>query len=362
MKYIIYLTTNQQNNKIYIGVHSTDTPYKFDGYLGCGVYENSPKSYMNGGTIFQRAVKKYGPKQFKRKTLKVFNTLDEALNYEATLVNEDFVKRIDTYNMIVGGGCPPNLSKKVYQFDMNGFLLKEWDNQIVVTEYYNCYKDAIYESIKNKRSFKDCYWSNLPTINIEEFRLNKTNKFVYQYNTDGNLLGIFESIQEASEKLDIDKNRIVNALAQKSNVEDCYFLSATQNIFDVLEWRKSKVGNKKIVYRYTLNKKYDCEFESLADAAKALNLKSKSGISAAIKDTNKSSGGYYWSLTKSDTLPEVQHQKELTPQSVDVFDLEGNFIKNFETISECIKEYPYCRKVLRGERKSSQGFTFKLKI
>lgn len=70
---------------------------------------------------------------------------------------------------------------------------------------------------------------------MEEFRLNKTNKFVYQYNTNGNLLEVFESIQEASEKLDIDKNRIVNALAQKSNVEDCYFLSATQNIFDILE-------------------------------------------------------------------------------------------------------------------------------
>lgn len=122
------------------------------------------------------------------------------------------------------------------------------------------------------------------------------------------------------------------------------------------------MGNKKIVYRYTLDKKYDCEFKSLADAAKALNLKSKSGISAAIKDASKSSGGYYWSLIKSDILPEVQHKKVFIPQSIDVFDIQGNFIKNFETISECIKEYPYCRKVLRGERKSSQGFTFKLKI
>lgn len=125
MKYIIYITTNQVNGKIYIGLHKTDTPYSFDNYLGCGVYTTSPKSYMNGGTLFQRAVKKYGPKQFKRKTLKVFDTLEEAIECENCLVNEEFVKRQDTYNMICGGGYPPDLSKEVYQFDLQGNFIKK---------------------------------------------------------------------------------------------------------------------------------------------------------------------------------------------------------------------------------------------
>ena len=37
MKYIVYLTTNTANKKIYIGVHRTETPYDFDGYLGNGI-------------------------------------------------------------------------------------------------------------------------------------------------------------------------------------------------------------------------------------------------------------------------------------------------------------------------------------
>jgi hypothetical protein len=37
MKYIVYLTTNLVNKKIYVGVHETETPYEFDGYLGDGV-------------------------------------------------------------------------------------------------------------------------------------------------------------------------------------------------------------------------------------------------------------------------------------------------------------------------------------
>ena len=32
-KYIVYLTMNLVNKKIYVGVHKTKTPYKFDGYL-----------------------------------------------------------------------------------------------------------------------------------------------------------------------------------------------------------------------------------------------------------------------------------------------------------------------------------------
>ena len=66
---------------------------------------------------------------------------------------------------------------------------------------------------------------------------------------EGNLINVFDSIQEASQKLDIDKRQIINALALKKPVEDCYFLPATLNIFDVIEWRKSKNGGRKIIYR-----------------------------------------------------------------------------------------------------------------
>ena len=45
MKYIVYLTLNKKSkvngiNKIYVGVHQTDCPDIFDGYIGCGVYIN----------------------------------------------------------------------------------------------------------------------------------------------------------------------------------------------------------------------------------------------------------------------------------------------------------------------------------
>ena len=69
VKYIVYITTNIVNNKIYIGVHKTQTPDKFDGYLGCGVKVNDRHSYMFSRTPFEAAVNKYGPSKFIRKTI-----------------------------------------------------------------------------------------------------------------------------------------------------------------------------------------------------------------------------------------------------------------------------------------------------
>ena len=33
MKYIVYITINKENNKIYIGQHATDNENIFDGYI-----------------------------------------------------------------------------------------------------------------------------------------------------------------------------------------------------------------------------------------------------------------------------------------------------------------------------------------
>ncbi len=34
--YIVYITTNLKNQKVYFGVHEQSEPYEFDGYLGSG--------------------------------------------------------------------------------------------------------------------------------------------------------------------------------------------------------------------------------------------------------------------------------------------------------------------------------------
>ena len=89
MRYnILYKTTNLVNGKIYIGVHSTEN--LDDGYLGSGV-------------ALLRAIKKHGSDCFSRVILGFYYTFQAALADEARLVNEDFFKDRNNYNMTYGG-------------------------------------------------------------------------------------------------------------------------------------------------------------------------------------------------------------------------------------------------------------------
>lgn len=86
--HIVYKTTNKITNKIYVGLHSTNSIN--DKYLG-------------SGWALKSAIKKYGRHNFKKEILYVFPTRKEARKKEALIVDKEFCKRLDTYNIAVGG-------------------------------------------------------------------------------------------------------------------------------------------------------------------------------------------------------------------------------------------------------------------
>jgi hypothetical protein len=86
--HIVYQTTNKINNMIYVGAHSTDM--LTDGYLG-------------SGHRLTLAIEKYGINSFERVILHTFNTPEEMFTKEAEIVNKDFLKRPDVYNIVEGG-------------------------------------------------------------------------------------------------------------------------------------------------------------------------------------------------------------------------------------------------------------------
>lgn len=81
---IVYKITNKLNGKKYIGVHSTD---------------NLNDGYMGSGASIVAAIKKHGIENFKKEILVDYDTAEVAYRLEKMLVNEDFVKRRDTYNL-----------------------------------------------------------------------------------------------------------------------------------------------------------------------------------------------------------------------------------------------------------------------
>jgi len=84
----IYKITNLINEKFYIGQHSTND--LDDGYMGSGIY-------------LKRAFDKYGVENFKKEILHNFDNFNDMNNKEIEIINEEFVKRKDNYNIILGG-------------------------------------------------------------------------------------------------------------------------------------------------------------------------------------------------------------------------------------------------------------------
>lgn len=91
MKHLVYKVINLINNKIYIGVHSTN---------------NLNDNYLGSGNVLKKALIKYGKENFIKKILFICECREHALIIESEIVNLDFIEQKDTYNMITGGfGC-----------------------------------------------------------------------------------------------------------------------------------------------------------------------------------------------------------------------------------------------------------------
>lgn len=97
-QYFVYLTINLINNKKYIGYH-------------CG-YEND--TYLGSGTLFKKAIIKYGKNNFKRIILEVYPNEEAAKQGEKIWIKKyNAVSSDEFYNLAEGG-------------EGNGTILQKW--------------------------------------------------------------------------------------------------------------------------------------------------------------------------------------------------------------------------------------------
>ena len=206
MKYIVYQTINKINNKIYIGVHKTEDPDIFDGYLGNGVYINKLSSYSNPKTYFQFSIKKYGIKNFVRTIIKVFDNEKDAYKLESELVNEDFIKRNDTYNVVDGGRSTKQFMVKVYMYDLNGNFEMEFESLVSAAKFLN--PNAVGgghlpRAIKNRHQLLGHQFfykkvKNIGPIKAMKNRIHNEKPYnkrkVGKFDKSGNLIEVFETM------------------------------------------------------------------------------------------------------------------------------------------------------------------------
>ena len=356
-KYIVYKTTNLINSHFYIGIHGTENPDIFDGYLANGIKVNSPSSYKNPTTPMQYAVNKYGIENFKREVLFIYDTVQEALNKEGEIVDKEFIKRKDTYNVALGGNMATHFIE-IYQFDNKGNFLKKWDSIVDAADYYEVTDGAIVNSIRYKGSCRGFLWSKESTINIEDYSYREHTP-VYKYSCDGTFIEEYWSCVEAAKANNTTKSQVMRACKGEYKINNEYYL---YEVYDLFVPNKKKVNlRNKTIYLYNLNGDYVREFSNRTEACQFFNISTSSNsISTAIR-TERQYKGYQLRLEKYDKITAVE-METCSSKPVLCFDLNGNLIEEFSSMSKAIKKYGTgVQKVLYGNQKQCKGFIFKYK-
>lgn len=337
LKYIVYLTTNLVNNKIYIGVHQTKDPNTFDGYLGCGVWINRPSSYEHPKTVFQYAIKKYGKKNFKRKVLKIYDKAEDAYLLEEEIVNKNFLARDDVYNTALGGtnGAYLLTCKKIYQYNLNGDFIKEWESYMQVARYFNRSLITIQRCVKNKTIFQEFYFSLVKYDKLDVSKMTKKKEIpkipVFQYSEKGEYECCYESINDAARVLNKNHSNIANAIKLHTLCYNKYFTNVFSPNYAIA---KKEIISSKEIHQYDLDGNYIQSFKNMAEAKKQLKI--KSDIYKAIK-LNRLCGGYQWRFEKLDHISKAQ-SKSGRPRQVGQYDLNMNLIKIYPSKAQCEKE------------------------
>lgn len=111
MYHFVYLTRNLINNKIYVGVHSCENL--------------SNDKYLGSGKDISTAIIRYGKQNFERHILYHAYDRDDAYEVESWIVDANFIKRTDTYNLTPGGRGGLPCRKGTCHTDETKELIKE---------------------------------------------------------------------------------------------------------------------------------------------------------------------------------------------------------------------------------------------
>lgn len=355
-KYIVYETTNLINNKIYVGLHKTENPDIFDKYLGNGVISTQPYTYMYAKTAFQYAVKKYGPENFRRKTLAVFDTLEEASELEEQIVNEKFLERNDVYNMVLGGLGGYFISNriKVYQYDENGNYLNEYESYADAALQLNCDYTLISYAVRKKSKAKGCFWNTdkVEKLNLSDYNLglNHSNA-VFFYSLDGKYLGGFKSQTSAAKKTGIHNQKIREACILGISVKNKYYISYIKETS--YDKARTEYLKTRAVFKYNPDGSFCKKYETQLEA----ELENKTNITKAIRLKTPDEKGYLWGLEKlSNYNKPIKREK----RKVGKYDLDGNLVKIYESATAAEKENgTSVWKVLAGTNRTHKQHVYK---
>ena len=108
--------------------------------------------------------------------------------------------------------------KKVYQYDLSGVFIKEYKSLSEASRITNInFKDISACCLKQRRKQAGGYiWSYDYSECVEPYKLKTRNNNIYKYSIDGNLINIYDNIDEAVSNNNISKQTLYKACSESS--------------------------------------------------------------------------------------------------------------------------------------------------
>lgn len=185
----IYLRTNLVNGKQYVG--QTNNFKKREQDLMCD-------SVYSGG-IIDKARAKYGVENFKHEILKECDTQNELNYWEQYYIKELNTKVPNGYNLTDGGG------------GRSGYKITDEQRKKMSEARKGCipWNKGIPASEEQKKRHSQVMKGHIPWNKGISGYTTKKRKTIYQYNLDGTLINIYDSVKEAAEKTNANPSGIV---------------------------------------------------------------------------------------------------------------------------------------------------------
>lgn len=400
--YFIYKYTFP-NGKIYIG-----QTYKGSRRFG--------KVSEYAGTLVYRAMKKYP--SFKKEIIEYCSEelVDEREKYWIAFY--DSSNRNKGYNRDSGGNSNKRLSEDlkrelskkhkglydvpVLQYDLRGNFLKEWPSQRSVLDELGISVNAC---CKGRQKTAGGYqWRNKG----DDRPVTDIYNPIEQYDLQGNLIKVWETIEEASEKTGVSKTGIVTCCSNKNKSAGGFQWKYRLDVRVVGKYTKQKsptafkkgrksynagVGRK--VSQFDLQGNFIRIWDCIATAQKELKI---FGISKCCKKETKTAGGFQWKyaddprevgayIKEKHPMSEETKQKlskakkgkpsklkgrggmkgTSNPRATPVlqFTISDEFVKEWDYITKASKELGInissLSECLKGKQKTAGGYKWKYK-
>ena len=363
LNYCVYAHVNKTNGKMYIGITCRlEHRWSANGY------------YYQPSTKFYRAIQKYGWDNFDHIVL--IDGISESMAY---IYEEQLIVKYDTqnngYNILPGGQCGGKIGKKVYQYDLSGNFIREWENALVASIETGANHQSLCKCARNDRSQQSSggyQWryykkDKISPYNHEDNHIKKG--VVLQFSLDGKLIKRYTDIYYSDSFTISQIHRIYDVCNKNHYAYESFWFWENEYTEDILEkvirnrspqshFHEKGVITKK-VYKYSLNGELLDTYESVVEASIKTNI-SYGNINGACNRNQKNHycNGYLWYYyADCKGLKNVQPFKGVRNKvKLYQYSLDGKFIKEYESIAQANLEFKGLKDTLKKGKSIHNNF------